>query len=231
MSTIRSPRLRGKQDPALTPAHRTLVERKFEMLRDASFGFAHDRLLHLQADDLAAWTDACTAELRRKITSVAPSHVEISLIEFRTLRCISLQCLPLSGSADGAGRPDDRPGSERRRSMPLPKGNAVAALALLFLASLAAPPRADGQIPTGGDFATCNAEALDVVKAGTASPTQGDHVRADRARAIVRTTTSIDFTSTAIQSSDPQIHGMEAQGARDPRYQAAYRGCMRRKVF
>jgi hypothetical protein len=112
------------------------------------------------------------------------------------------------------------------------QSNAVPALALLLLlVSLAVPPTADGQIPAVSDFAACNAEALEVVKAGTAWPTKGDHVRADRARAIARTTTSIDLTSNAIQSSDPQIHGMEAEGAKDAAYQAAYRGCMRRKGF
>lgn len=103
MFTIRFPRPRRKQDPSLTPTQRTLVEHKFEMLQCASFGFTHDRLLHLQGEDLEAWTDACTDELRRKITSVAPSHLEIALIEFRALRCVSLQCLPLAGPADGAG--------------------------------------------------------------------------------------------------------------------------------
>jgi hypothetical protein len=107
--------------------------------------------------------------------------------------------------------------------------NTVLALALMVLVALAAPRTADGQVPTAADFAGCNAEALEAVKAGTSSPTKGDHVRADRARAV--TTKSVDFTSTVVQSSDPQIHGMEAEGAKEATYQAAYRSCMRRKGF
>jgi hypothetical protein len=109
--------------------------------------------------------------------------------------------------------------------------NAVLALTLMLLGSLAAPRPAAGQVPTAADFAGCNAEALEAVKAGTASPIKGDHVRADRARAIATTTKSIDFTSKGIESSDPQIHGMEAEGAKDAAYQAAYRSCMRRRGF
>jgi hypothetical protein len=110
------------------------------------------------------------------------------------------------------------------------QSNAVPALALLLLVSLAAPPTADGQVPAAADFAACNVEALEVVKAGTAAPTKADHVRADRARAIAKTTTSRE-AGAIIESSDPQIHGMEAEGAREPTYQAAYRGCMRRRGF
>ncbi len=41
------------------------------------------------------WTKECTDELRREIGLVAPSHVQIVLIEFRKLRCVSLQCRSL----------------------------------------------------------------------------------------------------------------------------------------
>jgi len=86
-----------KREPAtpLNEAQRALVEKKSEILRRASFGFTQDRLLHIQEEDLKGWTDACTDELRRKITLAAPSHIKIALIDFRKLRCISLQCLPL----------------------------------------------------------------------------------------------------------------------------------------
>ncbi len=36
-----------------------------------------------------------TGELRRNTASTAPSHIKIALIDFRKLRCVSLQCLPL----------------------------------------------------------------------------------------------------------------------------------------
>ncbi len=105
------------------------------------------------------------------------------------------------------------------------------ALALILLLSLAAPQAVDGEVPTAADFAACNDEAPRAVKAGTASPITGDHVRADRARGGATTPNSVDSTAKIIESSDPQIHGMEAEGAKNATYQAAYRSCMRRKGF
>jgi hypothetical protein len=107
----------------------------------------------------------------------------------------------------------------------------VIALALILLLPLAATRTADGEVPTAADSAACNEEAPEAAKAGTASPTTGDHARADSARAGAMTTNSIDFTGKVIESSDPQIHGMDAEGAKNATYQAAYRSCMRRKGF
>jgi hypothetical protein len=45
------------------------------------------------------------------------------------------------------------------------------------------------------------------------------------------TTGSRALAATVIESPDPQIHGMDAEGAKNPGYQAAYRSCMRRKGF
>ena len=107
----------------------------------------------------------------------------------------------------------------------------VIVLALILLLPLAATRTVDGEVPTAVDSVACNEEAPLAVKAGTASPTMSDHVRADRARGGAMTTNSPDFTGTVIESSDPQIHGMEAEGAKNATYQAAYRSCMRRKGF
>lgn len=112
-----------EQDPPLDEAQRALVEKKFELLQQASFGFTQDRLLHVQEDDLKRWTDECTGELRRKIASAAPPHTKIALIAFRKLRCISLQCLP--------------------RQMPYKR----VVVALIFLISLLTTRMADGQVP------------------------------------------------------------------------------------
>lgn len=199
---------RREQHPPLNEAQRTLVEKKFEILRQASFGFTQDRLLHIQEADLKRWTDECTGELRAKIASAAPSHIKIALVDFRQLRCISLQCL----------------------SLPV-QYKVVAALALILLLSLAATGTVDGEVPTAVDFTACNEEAPRAVKAGLASPIKGDHVRADRARGGAMAANSPDFTGRVIESSDPQIHGMEAEGAKNATYQAAYRSCMRRKGF
>jgi hypothetical protein len=81
---------------ALSDPQRRLVEKKFDLLQRASDDFTQDKLLHLQGEDVNLWTGACTGELRRKITSVAASHAEISLIDFPQLRCVSLQCVPLT---------------------------------------------------------------------------------------------------------------------------------------
>ena len=111
------------------------------------------------------------------------------------------------------------------------KYKVVILLALILFVSFAATRTADGEVPTAADFAACNELAPQAVKAGAASPIMGDHVRADRARGAAMTTNSADFARNVIESSDPQIHGMEAEGAKNATYQAAYRSCMRRKGF
>lgn len=102
---------------------------------------------------------------------------------------------------------------------------------LVLLLSLAATGRVDGEVPTAADVAACNQLAPQVVKTGSASPITGDHARAERARGQATTTGSTDGGRKAIESSDPQIHGMEGDGATNAAYQAAYRSCMRRKGF
>ena len=107
----------------------------------------------------------------------------------------------------------------------------ASALALSAIVSLTAPRSADAQVPTTADFAACNQEAPKAVKAGTASPTTGDLARADTVRGDITTPSSIGDKGPGIESSDPQIHGMSAEGAKHAAYQAAYRSCMRRKGF
>jgi hypothetical protein len=105
---------------------------------------------------------------------------------------------------------------------------AIASFLILLLALVVVGP-AGGEVPTAVDFAACNGEAPAAVKAGTASPTTVDHARADRVRERpVTTPTPRDADST---SADPQIRGMDAEGAKYAAYQAAYRSCMRRKGF
>jgi hypothetical protein len=108
----------------------------------------------------------------------------------------------------------------------------VLLLGLLLVLSLIATRAAHGGVPTAADFADCNAEAPQVVKAGAASPTTGDHARADGARGSTTSTKSpTGSAGPVVQSPDPQIHGMQAEGAKSATYQAAYRSCMRRKGF
>jgi hypothetical protein len=109
-------------------------------------------------------------------------------------------------------------------------------VALILLASVVVTRAADGQIPTAADIAACNEDAPRAMKAGSASPTGGDHARAETARGGVSTTSATAATAAAgpagvVESSDPQIHGMQRAGAGNAAYQAAYRSCMRRKGF
>jgi hypothetical protein len=109
--------------------------------------------------------------------------------------------------------------------------NLAVTLGLILFVSLTTTRAADGQVPTAADSVACNQEAPSMTKAGMTTATMGDHARADRARAGAMTTDSLAFTARVIESPDPQIHGMDAEGAKNPTYQAAYRSCMRRKGF
>jgi len=107
----------------------------------------------------------------------------------------------------------------------------AATLGLILLGSLTATRAADGEVATTADSAACNQEAPSTTKARMATPTGGDHARAERVRTGAMAPGSRALAGAAIESPDPQIHGMDADGARDPAYQAAYRHCMRRKGF
>jgi hypothetical protein len=106
-------------------------------------------------------------------------------------------------------------------------------LSAIALVTVGAWSSAHGATPTAADFASCNAAARDAVKAGsaspsTASPTPKDQGRATSARQGKEPT---DATGRISQSPDPQLEGMDAEGAKDPLYQAAYRTCMRKAGF
>ena len=80
-------------------------------------------------------------------------------------------------------------------------------------------------VPTAENFAACNAEARDALKRGaddsaSASPIMKDHQRAGEAR-----------RGDANAGDDPQLAGIDADGAKQPAYQAAYRTCMRKSGF
>jgi hypothetical protein len=90
--------------------------------------------------------------------------------------------------------------------------------------------RAD--VPSAVDMATCNEEAREGARDRSASPTSKDRVDAEAARRGREGTTIQSGETKAItQSEDPQIHGMDAQGATDAAYRAAYRVCMRKRGF
>lgn len=90
-------------------------------------------------------------------------------------------------------------------------------------------------IPTAEDFAACNAEARAAVSGGSASPTEPTTKDRQQAQQQKRGDTagreSRDSTGRTITSKNPQIEGMDAAGASDPAYRAAYRSCMRKNGF
>jgi hypothetical protein len=80
-----------------------------------------------------------------------------------------------------------------------------------------------GAVPIAADFSSCNAEALDAVTTRGAHAPMATSKDRERAAAARRGDPAV--------SDDPQLTGMELEGARDPGYQAAYRTCMRRRGF
>ena len=110
------------------------------------------------------------------------------------------------------------------------RNKVIIVLGLSLLISLATARGVAGQVPSAVDFAACNQEAPQSIKAGTASPIMDDYRRAVNARSV-SAASSAPAARQALDSLDPQIHGMEAEGAKSAMYQAAYRSCMRRKGF
>ena len=110
---------------------------------------------------------------------------------------------------------------------------AKGALVLLFATLiLGASTLADADVPKPEDIVACNHEAQEATVKGNdsrgASPNAGDHSRAADAR---RGTASSARPGGDPRASDPQLEGMDPDGAKDPAYQAAYRTCMRKAGF
>jgi hypothetical protein len=109
------------------------------------------------------------------------------------------------------------------KSMP-----AVAAAVVLLAWSVAC-----ADVPKPGDMAACNKQAEEAVRAGSSSPSTAPPTTKDTGRAAQarRGDASTDRADTATRSSDPQLEGMDPEGAKDPVFQAAYRTCMRKSGF
>jgi hypothetical protein len=111
----------------------------------------------------------------------------------------------------------------------LQKISFVAVVLVLGLGGLA---RAD--VPKPEDMATCNSEAKEAARKGSAAPSTPAPNAADERRAgdVRRQDGSrTDGTGAGMRSADPQIEGIDAQGAKNPIYQAAYRTCMRKNGY
>ena len=102
-------------------------------------------------------------------------------------------------------------------------------------AMIAATSAADAAVPTAEDFAACNAEARDAVSGSASpstSPTQKDQDQARRERrGEMPGKEGTGATGKIAESQDPQLGGMDPEGAKDPAYRAAYRSCMRKAGF
>jgi hypothetical protein len=111
--------------------------------------------------------------------------------------------------------------------MPLKSMSLIAAVVLLGASSVA---RAD--VPKPEDIATCNHEAQEATRKGkdsrAASPNTKDQSRAADARRGDAPSATVGGGTPA---NDPQLEGMDPDGAKDPAYQAAYRTCMRKAGF
>ena len=99
-----------------------------------------------------------------------------------------------------------------------------AAAFIFFAASSVGYP----EVPKADDITACNVEAQHAVRAGKGSaesalPNTKDQSRAAEARK--------PGTGEGVKSDDPQLAGMDPDGAKDPAYQAAYRTCMRKAGF
>ena len=93
----------------------------------------------------------------------------------------------------------------------------------------ASPRLAYPQVPKAEDIAVCNTEAQRAVQDGagsreSAAPIAKDHNRAAEARGS-------EARAGGAKSEDPQLAGIDTEGAKDPAYQAAYRTCMRKSGF
>lgn len=107
------------------------------------------------------------------------------------------------------------------------------AVAVLIVAGLhGALGIVHADVPTAKDIEGCNHEAQVGGRGRVASPTSKDEANAGAARrGSAETVEHPGQTAAGTQSSDPQIHGMEGEGAKDAAYRAAYRVCMRQKGF
>jgi hypothetical protein len=84
------------------------------------------------------------------------------------------------------------------------------------------------QVPKADDIAACNLEAQRAVRAGTGSAESARPNTKDQSRAAeARETRKGD----GAKSDDPQLAGMDPEGAKNAAYQAAYRTCMRKAGF
>jgi len=110
-------------------------------------------------------------------------------------------------------------------------GSLRVALLVWWGIGLAAPALVGADAVTHEDVAACNSEARDAIQPGSAARGSALPNTGDRDRATQSQLTETSTASPGVASGDAQLDGMDRDGAKDPAYQAAFRGCMRRKGF
>jgi hypothetical protein len=91
---------------------------------------------------------------------------------------------------------------------------------------------AGADVPAPGHVATCHQEAREALRGRTAFPTQKDEAGASDARSAQPAPAGPpNATAQIVWSPDPQLSGMNVEGAKDAVYRAAYRVCMRKSGF
>ena len=103
------------------------------------------------------------------------------------------------------------------------RGQAIVFAAVVIFATSSI---AFSQVPKADDIAACNLEAQRAVRAGPASAESALPNTKDQSHAARET-----GNGDGAQSDDPQLAGMDPEGAKDAAYQAAYRTCMRKAGF
>jgi hypothetical protein len=113
-----------------------------------------------------------------------------------------------------------------------------ASLALVFLAVSTGA----AQVPKPEDMTSCNEQAKSELETASASPRSEPVARGGATTGTPpinpgaespRPTDSgkAPATSVAAQEKDPQLQGIDPEGAKDPAYVAAYKACMRKAGF
>ena len=91
---------------------------------------------------------------------------------------------------------------------------------------------AEAAVPTAVDIAECTREAKERPEDRSSVPTAKDKADAEAARQAGGSARGdAPGAEGTMQSADPQLAGMDGDGAKDAVYRAAYRVCMRRKGF
>ena len=102
------------------------------------------------------------------------------------------------------------------------------AIVVLVIVAFVEPLAIEADVPRAEDVVECNAEAHDAVQPGSAARDRSVPTASDQRRAAQRRHSE---ASPMVRSQDAQLHGMDGEGAKDPAYQAVFRGCMRRRGF